>query len=200
MPFECGKAAMRRLHEPGFGTRYFVGDGIDVGGGYDPLWSYRELFPAIRSCRNWDLADGDAQEMAGVPDDTFDFVHSSHCLEHMVDPFEALANWFRILRPGGHLVVLVPDEDLYEQGVWPSTWNSDHKRTFTLYKHDSWSPASTNVFELVASLGACAEPLKLQRLDVSFIWGTDQRIDQTQMVTGECAIEFIVRKLGKPRA
>src|SRR5437588_6861904 len=103
MPFECGKAALRRLHEPGFGTRYFVGDGLDVGGGYDPLWNYRELFPAMRSCRNWDVEDGDAQMLAGVDDEAFDFVHSSHCLEHMVDPQVALANWFRVCKAGGYL-------------------------------------------------------------------------------------------------
>ena len=201
MPYECGKAAMRRLHEPGFGTRYFVGDGIDIGGGYDPLWSYRELFPAIRSCRNWDLEDGDAQLLETIPDETFHFVHSSHCLEHMADPFEALAHWFRVLRPGGHLVVLVPDEDLYEQGVWPSTWNSDHRSSFTLWKPRSWSPASVGVFDLIMSLGACAEPIKMQLLDCSYRWGyaADARRDQTQLITGECAIEFIVRKLGKPR-
>lgn len=200
MPYECGKAVMRRLHEPGFGTRYFVGDGIDIGGGYDTLWNYRELFPGMRSCRNWDVEDGDAQEMAGVPDETFDFVHSSHCLEHMVDPYAAIANWFRILRPGGYLIVLVPDEDLYEQGVWPSTWNNDHKHSFTLWKFNSWNrPVSVNVFELISRLGQLAEPIKLARLEHSYFYALDERIDQTQLVTGECAVEFVVRKLGKPR-
>src|SRR6266568_4143660 len=140
---------MRRLAEPGFASRYFVGEGIDIGGGYDPLWNYHELFPFMTACQNWDVDDGDAQQMPDVPDARFDFVHSSHCLEHMADPYVALEHWFRILKPGGHLIVLVPDEDLYEQGVWPSTWNADHKRTFTLYKHESWSPVSTNVFELI---------------------------------------------------
>jgi hypothetical protein len=27
--------------------------------------------------------------------------------------------------------VLVPDYELYEQGVWPSTFNSDHRHQFT---------------------------------------------------------------------
>jgi hypothetical protein len=31
----------------------------------------------------------------------------------------------------------VPDEDLYEQGVFPSTFNADHKWTFTVYMHIS---------------------------------------------------------------
>jgi ABC-type Zn uptake system ZnuABC Zn-binding protein ZnuA len=43
----------------------------------------------------------------------------------------------------------VPDEDLYEQGCWPSVFNSDHKWTFTLKKAKSWSPKSVNVADLV---------------------------------------------------
>jgi ubiquinone/menaquinone biosynthesis C-methylase UbiE len=34
--------------------------------------------------------------MAGVVDGSVDFVHSSHCLEHMVDVRETLKNWIRI--------------------------------------------------------------------------------------------------------
>jgi|ERR1043166_688701 SAM-dependent methyltransferase len=200
MPYECGKAALRRLHEPGFCSRYFVGDGIDIGGGYDPLWNYHELFPAMTSCRNWDLDDGDAQEMAGVADESFDFVHSSHCLEHMPDPAVALGNWFRICRPGGHLIVLVPDEDLYEQGEWPSTWNPDHRHSFTIHKGTSWSPESRNVTALIAALGDCAYPVKIALLDLSYRYAlaAEQRVDQTGAITGECAIEFIVRKLYRP--
>jgi SAM-dependent methyltransferase len=192
---ECQKSVQRRLYDPAFHQFYFVGDGIDIGGGYDGLDNYAKLFPRIRSVRNWDVKDGDAQLMAGVPDALYDFVHSSHCLEHMRDPYEALKNWWRILKPGGHLVVMVPDEDLYEQGVWPSTFNGDHKRTFTIWKGEagSWSDASIGVLYLIMALGSNAKPLSIRLLESTFIRGI-QRCDQTQ-AAGECAIEFIVRKL-----
>jgi hypothetical protein len=48
--------------------------------------------------------------------------------------------------------VIVPDEDLYEQGIWPSRFNSDHKWTFTIAKHASWSPVSINLLDLAKSL------------------------------------------------
>jgi SAM-dependent methyltransferase len=197
MPYECGKAVMRRLHEPGFGTRYFVGAGLDIGAGPDGLSHYQDLFPAITSVRDWDLPDGDAQLLASVPEAAYDFVHSSHCLEHMRDPAEALQHWFRVVKPLGHLIVLVPDEDLYEQGVWPSTFNSDHKRTFTIHKPGSWSPVSTNVTDLLATLGPRAKVIKLQLLDLTFRYHAP-RVDQTGSIVGECAIEFIVRKLPAP--
>src|SRR5260221_7032838 len=38
---------------------------------------------------------------------------------------------------------------LYEQGVFPSRFNGDHKSTFTISKASSWSPVSVNVLDLV---------------------------------------------------
>ncbi|MEM7071529.1 MAG: methyltransferase domain-containing protein, partial [Pseudomonadota bacterium] len=89
---ETGKAVMRRLSDTRFVGRWFCGDGIDIGGGDDPLSQYQEFFPLMRDCRNWDMGDGDAQKMATIENETYDFVHSSHCLEHMHDPIEALQN------------------------------------------------------------------------------------------------------------
>src|SRR6516225_258951 len=128
---ELSKATQRRLHDPNFINRSFKGDGIDIGAGNDPLGQYLELFGLMSSCRAYDKQDGNAETMAGLMDGMFDFVHSSHCLEDMEDAHVALKNWFRILKPGGHLIVVVPDEDMYEQGIFPSTFNPDHKWSFT---------------------------------------------------------------------
>jgi SAM-dependent methyltransferase len=181
------------MSTPGFVSKYFVGDGIDIGGGPDPLAQYSEQFPAMTSLRVWDLEDGDAQYMQGVGDATFDFVHSSHCLEHLHDPFEGIMNWFRILKPGGYLVVLIPDEDLYEQGIFPSTFNSDHKHTFTIFKTKSWSSKSINVFNLVSHLGPLVEVMHIQLLHATFRYQLN-RFDQTLTPIGDCAIEFVFRR------
>jgi SAM-dependent methyltransferase len=190
---ECGKATTRRLADPNFTTRYFQGDGLDIGGGPDPLILYAPFFPRIRRVTVWDLPQGDAQLLRGVADEIFDFVHSSHCLEHLVDCREGLRNWFRVVRPGGHLIVTVPDEDLYEQGVFPSTFNADHKQTFTIHKTRSWSPASVNIIDLVATLGAAAEVKKIALIDAGYRYDVP-RFDQTLTPTAEAAIEFVVRK------
>ena len=137
------------MREPNFLNRYFVGNGLDIGGGPDPLGLYIELFPRMKGVKVWDKNDGDAQTLEGVEDEQFNFVHSSHCLEHVDDPTIGLKNWFRALKPGGHLIITVPDEDLYEQGQFPSTWNKDHKFTFTISKSKSWSPKSINILELI---------------------------------------------------
>jgi hypothetical protein len=83
---ELSKSIHRRLRNPNFISKYFKGSGIDIGGFPDPLTLYKELFPLVSDIKIWDLQDGDAQFMNGVPSEYFDFVVSSHCLEHLVDP------------------------------------------------------------------------------------------------------------------
>tara|TARA_B100001079_G_scaffold56522_1_gene47345 strand:- start:491 stop:1177 length:687 start_codon:yes stop_codon:yes gene_type:complete len=127
-----------------FLEKYFSGKIIDIGAGEDLVCDAAERF---------DQDDGDANHITRYRDlDTYDTVHSSHCLEHMHDPEKALLEWWKLIKPGGYLVLVVPDEDLYEQGFWPSRFNRDHKATFTLNNKKSWSPVSFNILELVSSL------------------------------------------------
>ena len=187
------RSIQRRLADARFATRYFVGRGLDIGGGSDPLALYFELFPRMTDIDIWDRAQGDGQTLDGVADDSYDFLYSSHCLEHLVDPLAALRNWLRVVRPGGHLVVVVPDEDLYEQGHWPSRFNPDHKHSFTTYKTDSWSPVSINLLELLTKLGPRAQILSLATIDAGYRYKL-KGIDQTLTPAAESSIEFILRK------
>jgi SAM-dependent methyltransferase len=100
----------------------------------------------------FDVEQGDAGRITEYVHRQFDYVYSSHCLEHMHDPASALLEWWKLVKPGGHLMFIVPDEDLYEQGVFPSRFNADHKATFTISKLRSWSPVSYNVLDLARSL------------------------------------------------
>src|ERR1700690_2446899 len=120
-----------------------TGKGIDIGCGPDPV---------APDVRRFDVNDGDANEIGRYVSDQFDFVYSSHCLEHMRHPRKAILGWWQLVRVGGHLFFTVPDEDLYEQGVFPSLFNRDHKATFTIFKDKSWSPVSINVLDLARSL------------------------------------------------
>jgi len=190
---ECSKSITRRLADPNFINRYFVGKGLDIGGKPDPLALYRGLFCKMVAVKTWDQEDGDGQYLATVKDNEFDFVHSSHCLEHLAEPREGLVNWLRVVRPGGYLVVTVPDEDLYEQGVFPSTFNHDHKWTFSILKLRSWSERSLNIVDLVRELGESAELVRLEQLSATYRFDLP-RYDQTVTPVGECGIEFVVRK------
>lgn len=190
---ETSKSLIRRSYDKRYATRWLVGAGIDIGAGSDPLGAYAKLFPMMGIVRAWDMLDGDAMIMDGVPDASFEFVHSSHCLEHLIDPTIALKNWVRICKPGGHLLIMVPDEDLYEQGVWPSSFNTDHKWTFTIGKASSWSPRSINVITLLQTVWDAVDILKIELLDNGFIYDA-KRFDQTLTLMGESAIEIILRR------
>lgn len=190
---ELSKSIHRRLRDPGFTTRYFSGDCIDIGGAPDPLALYAELFPLINTVRTWDRSDGNAQFMSGVADNLYDCVHSSHCLEHIEDPAEALHNWFRILAPGGFMTLTVPDEDLYEQGVEGFHFNRDHKWTFTIFKRNSWSRRSRNIVELLTELGPQAQIISLRLEDSGYRYGLP-KFDQTRTPVAESSIEIVVRK------
>lgn len=190
---ECSKSIQRRISDSNFLRRYFVGRGIDIGGKPDPLILYKEMFPLMESVKTWDWEDGDAQFLNGVADKSLDFVHSSHCLEHLVDPSDGLRNWFRVVREGGYLVITVPDEDLYEQGVFPSTFNRDHKWSFTIFKTNSWSNRSLNLLDLIRKLNSSAEVVKLEQLSTNYRFELP-RFDQTLTPVAECGIELIIRK------
>jgi len=67
----------------------------------------------------------EAVNLAGVADESYDFVVSSHCLEHVANPLRALHEWRRVTRPGGHLVLVLPD---------PAR-TFDHRRPVTTLDH-----------------------------------------------------------------
>lgn len=194
MANEMQKAVNRRLYDSRFAREYFVGNGLDIGTGDDGLQKYKELFPLIKSVRPWDVHDGDAQYLTEIEDCIFDFAASSHCLEHMMSPHIALKNWIRVIRSGGHLIVTVPDEDMYEQGSWPSKYNYDHKHTFTINKEKSWSPKSINLFELLSQYKQSIKIKKIESLD-NFYLRTAGNTDQTRYFLSECAIEIVIQKM-----
>jgi SAM-dependent methyltransferase len=53
------------------------------------------------------ISDGSA--LSTVSDFSYDFVLSSHNLEHFANPIKALKEWQRITCPGGSLILVLPD-------------------------------------------------------------------------------------------
>lgn len=149
----------RIVRDAEFFAQFFAGRVIDIGAGNCPVVPDAEIF---------DLAEGDANQILSERSpETYDTVYSSHCLEHMKDVPTALAEWWQLIRPGGYLVLIVPDEDLYEQGFWPSIFNHDHKATFRYEGNESWSPVSINVVDLVLSLPG-SEIVSAKRQDCNY--------------------------------
>jgi len=130
-----------------FVNTYLKGSVIDIGAGTDPVTQNAEVF---------DWNQGDAQHILKYRNkESYDCVHSSHCLEHMKDVPLALSQWWELVKPNGYMVIVVPHEDLYEQKIWPSvlaTGPNGHLSTFRLNVEKSWSPVSYDILELATSL------------------------------------------------
>jgi SAM-dependent methyltransferase len=53
--------------------------------------------------------DVDVDRLSPIEDSSFDSVIASHVIEHLANPLRALQEFHRVLRPGGRLVLIVPD-------------------------------------------------------------------------------------------
>lgn len=127
MVTETEKSEFRRIKE-GFIEKFCGGKGIDIGCG-----TYK-IKPDVVE---WDKNNGDATFVSTIEDSTYDYVYSSHCLEHLYNPVIAIFNWWRILKPNGYLIITVPDRDLYEKRkTLPSFWNKDHKNFYLMDSHE----------------------------------------------------------------
>jgi ubiquinone/menaquinone biosynthesis C-methylase UbiE len=67
----------------------------------------------------------DGSDLVSVRDNTYDFILSSHNLEHFANPVKALKEWKRVLRPSGALVLVLPH---YKRTF-------DHRREPTSVEH-----------------------------------------------------------------
>jgi predicted SAM-dependent methyltransferase len=166
-----------------------VGRGIDVGCGPDPL--KREDWPKITEVVPYDIVLGnvDAQFLPEIKDAEFDFLHSSHNLEHLKNPRVALTNWLRVIKPGGFVVVTAPDELLYEQGKWPSRFNESHLVSLTM-RSMPILPGSVNIPHLLWKLAVDVEHLTL----LTENWDPAKLGQDQTLLDAECSIEFVVRK------
>jgi len=110
---------------------YLRGQGVDLGAGDF------KILPHAISVDNMhhavfghtvrpDVFIQDAADLSVFGSQTMDFVYSSHLLEHMVDPKACLKEWYRLVKPGGYLILYLPHEDLYPK-MGENGANPDHK-------------------------------------------------------------------------
>lgn len=102
-------------------ARYCAGCGLDLGHGGSAIVNHaicidRRQDDPRRSNVGTDPTHIIGDVFAPLPfkDNTLDFVFSSHCLEDAGDTAGVLAEWCRVLKPGGYLVLFLPDQKTYE--------------------------------------------------------------------------------------
>jgi SAM-dependent methyltransferase len=51
----------------------------------------------------------EGSDLYGIGDHTYDFVLSSHNLEHIANPIKALREWMRVVIPSGAIIAILPE-------------------------------------------------------------------------------------------
>lgn len=71
----------------------------------------------------------DCRSLALFADGLFDYIFSSHFLEHVQDPQAVLAEWWKKIKVGGVLILYLPHKAYYPNCGQPGA-NPDHKHDF----------------------------------------------------------------------
>ena len=128
--------------------------------------------------------------LMGDADASYDFVYSSSSLEHMTDPHRAVAKWWTVLKPGGYLIISVPDRDLSEKKkTLPSLFSADHKHFFLLQDDDA--PDTIGLVALVRRVCPGGEIVEVRQHTEGYI-----DTGPNKPAAGEFFDEVIVRKPG----
>jgi predicted SAM-dependent methyltransferase len=67
----------------------------------------------------------EASDLSKIENEKYDFIISSHCLEHTANPIKTLKEWNRVLVDGGYFVLVLPDKN----------FTFDKNRPVTSFKH-----------------------------------------------------------------
>lgn len=125
--------------------------GIEIGGPSAIFSLELPIYPIIQSldgCNfsshtTWegDLAEGDnfnyfenkighqyiceASNLMGIPNEKYDFIIASHCLEHCANTLKTVEEWLRVIKKGGAILLILPDK----------RYTFDHNRPTTTFNH-----------------------------------------------------------------
>lgn len=193
MAKETTKAQIRRMRENNAGLFHwdsvFKGKILDAGSGDDPI--------NLPNVTPFDTPQGDLNHLSRYfKPETFDVIHSSNSLEHLYDPKAALADWLKVVKPGGHLVITVPSWELYEGMQWPSRYNPDHKSSWSLWQKGSPAPIHVFLPDFLDSFKNSCDVLLCRLVDTNYNYKVGTSSDQTWIFEHsiEAFLEFVLRK------
>jgi SAM-dependent methyltransferase len=119
--------------------QYTKGIGVDIGCGLSKIHSCAIGIDVRLGKKDFGYAYGanigcptnkEYLELPWFADESLDFIFSSHCLEHFVDPVKSVKDMRRTLKTGGHLIVLLPDDRYYPR-IGEKGANLDHKMNYS---------------------------------------------------------------------
>jgi len=101
-----------------FAEHFCKGKGLDIGGYLD--WT----FPGSQAIN---IVNKDKWDAYSLPNEKYDYIFSSHTLEHLKDYVGALEYWKEHLKDGGTLFLYLPHPDMK---YWLPQNNRKHLHSF----------------------------------------------------------------------
>jgi hypothetical protein len=152
--------------------RHLRGNGLELGPGHSPFaplppgvtvryvdrWQPEEnasLFGELGPDAGFVVpdvrADLDIDRLHAFADRSEDFVIASHVLEHVADPIGLLGEVHRVLRPGGTVLILLPDRHrTFDRARRPTSLEhlvAEHEAGVTVVDDDHLEEFLTNAYE-----------------------------------------------------
>lgn len=191
MAQETSKATERRLKERDRWDKVFVGIGIDVGAGDDLLG-----YPTYDACEGFDKPQDANKIDEYYGPNYFDFIHGSQVMEHLYNPGDFINRCLKILKPGGWIVMTVPDFDLYEKRRWPSRTNPDHKTAWSLWRQKGDHPKGVPLINVPQWLQNWPFHKEARLITTNYDYLKLDSVDQTWLREDgvECFIEILWQK------
>jgi predicted SAM-dependent methyltransferase len=103
-----------------YAKHFCQGHGLDIGFCKEE-WK-------LPHARGIDISLEDGYHANYLPDEIFDYIYSSHCLEHVDNWVDTLEYWISKIKPNGILFMYLPD---FSQKYWRPWNNKKHKHCFT---------------------------------------------------------------------
>jgi len=103
----------------------------------------------------------DGSDLSEIEKNQYEFILSSHNLEHIANPIKALKEWKRVLKQNGYLLIILPHKDR----------TFDNKRPITDFNHiledynNNTAENDTTHFEEVINLHDISKDLGIANLD-----------------------------------
>ena len=107
-----------------FAEQVCKGVGVDVGANRIE-WRFPRSFPVDPNINEWDAYNFPKGEVHPAK---YNYVFSSHCIEHLPDWVKALDYWHTRLKVGGVVFLYLPD---HSQKYWRSWHNRKHIHNLT---------------------------------------------------------------------
>lgn len=122
--------------------KYATGDILELGCGdkktiepcvgVDMIPKGQEIPGLINKISVADIV-ADAQDTLPVSEHSFDTIVARHLFEHIVDPVRVVRDWGRVVRPGGRVILAVPDQG--KRSTIPMNFQHVHAYTMDSLKN-----------------------------------------------------------------